>query len=256
MSISNTGQRHVRPVLPSLNFLFLLLIFSGTGAALWHGLVEGRFFVFVFVVAGWVVSLCLHEFGHALTAYLGGDRAIAQTGYLDLDPMRYTDPMLSILLPIVYILIGGFGLPGGAVYINTGRLRGKAWTSFVSAAGPIMNAVVLVLLAILYQMLPEEGTADIASGLAVLALFQATAIVLNLLPFPGLDGFGIIRPFLPRAVALRADQIGAGAVLLLFLLIWLTPVGEALIRVGVDITTAFGFDLGAIARGFAMLKLF
>ena len=48
-----------RPALPSLNFLLLLLIFTGTGGALWQGIVGGRFPIFVFVVAGWVVSLCL-----------------------------------------------------------------------------------------------------------------------------------------------------------------------------------------------------
>ena len=243
--------------LPSLNFLMVLLIFSGSGAALWHGLVGGRFIVFVFVVAGWVVSLCLHEFGHALTAYLGGDEAIAKTGYLDLDPMRYTDPLLSVVLPVAYILIGGFGLPGGAVFIRAGRLRSRAWMVSVSAAGPLMNLVVLVALAVLYRsLLSLGGTVDLAAGIGVLALFQATAIILNLLPFPGLDGFGMVRPFLPSHVAVRAEQIGAGAFLVLFLLIWLTPVGAALLRVSVDITAALGIDTSAVALGFRMLKLF
>ena len=243
-------------MLPSLNFLLLLLIFTGTGGALWHGIVAGRFPVFVFVVAGWVVSLCLHEFGHALTAYIGGDRAIADTGYLDLDPMRYTDPVLSILLPLVYILIGGFGLPGGAVYINTRRLRSRAWMSLVSAAGPLMNLAFLLGLAVLYRALfTHGGTVDLASGIGVLALFQATAIVLNLLPFPGLDGFGIIRPFLPASAAARADQIGGAAFILLFVLLWLTSAGSALIRVGVDITSALGIDTAAVAMGFAALKI-
>ena len=259
MSDNSAGRPRppLRPVLPSLNFLLILLVFVGLGAALWHGLIGGRFPVFVFVVAGWIVSLCLHEFGHAVTAYYGGDLAIAKTGYLDLDPLRYTDPALSIILPIVYILIGGFGLPGGAVYIRTGMLRSKAWAAFVSAAGPLMNFAFLCALAGLYAAIPPVVTSlDIASGLAVLALFQATAIILNLLPFPGLDGFGIIKPYLRRDIAIRAEGIGTAGFLILFLLIWLTPVGGAMIRVGLDITSAFGFDNFAVARGFAMLKLF
>ena len=171
--------------------------------------------------------------------------------------MRYTDPALSIILPIVYILIGGFGLPGGAVYIRNGMLRSKGWVAAVAGAGPAMNVAFLLLVAALYRTLLETGgTISLAAGLGVLALFQATAIVLNLLPFPGLDGFGIIRPFLPPQVAARATQIGAGAFLLLFLLIWLTPVGGALLRVGVDITRALGIDTAAVAMGFGMLKLF
>ena len=250
-------SRGLRPALPSLNFLLLVFVFSGLGAALWHGLLGGRFVVFVFVLTGWVVSLCLHEFAHALMAYLGGDEAIATTGYLDLDPARYTDPALSILLPLAYILVGGIGLPGGAIFIRPGRLRSRGWVAAVSAAGPAMNVLVLLALAALYKLLLDvNGTIDMAAGLAVLALFQATAILLNMLPFPGLDGFGVLRPYLPRDIAIRADQIGAGAFLILFLLIWLTPVGAALLRVCVDITAALGIDTSAVAIGFRMMKLF
>ena len=124
------------PVEPSLNFLILALIFTGTGAALWHGWLDGRLAVLALVASGWIVSLCLHEFGHALAAYLGGDHAVADTGYLTLDPLKYTDPVLSLVLPILYLFLGGFGLPGGAVYIRTGLLRSAAWASVVSAAGP------------------------------------------------------------------------------------------------------------------------
>ncbi len=248
--------------LPSVNFLLLLLIFSGTGSLLRHGVVAGRFPVLVLVLSGWTVSLCLHEFAHALTAYHGGDTAIARTGYLDLDPARYTDPALSIILPVVFVLLGGFGLPGAAIYVRTGALRSRGWKVAVSAAGPAANLAVLVLLAVLYGTLPSDdtmvdGTAiDLASGLAVLALFQATAVVLNLLPFPGLDGFGVLRPFLAARTAAKVEQVGAGAFLVLFLLIWLTPVGAALIRLGANITLAFGFNLEAIARGFGMMRLF
>ena len=252
--------------LPSVNFLLLVLIFSGIGSALREGVVAGRFPVLVLVLSGWVISLCLHEFAHAATAYLGGDTVIKRTGYLDLDPARYTDPALSIILPVVFVLLGGFGLPGAAIYVRTGALRSRGWKVAMAAAGPAANLAVLVLLAILYRALPQDSASvddtavgqatDLASGLAVLALFQATAIVLNLLPFPGLDGFGVLRPFLAPRAAAKAKRVGAGAFLVLFLLIWLTPVGSALIRLGANITLAFGFDLEAIARGFSMMRLF
>ena len=253
--------------LPSVNFLLLVLIFSGVGSALWEGVVAGRFPVLILVLSGWVISLCLHEFAHAAIAYLGGDTLIKRTGYLDLDPARYTDPALSIILPVVFVLLGGFGLPGAAIYVRTGALRSRGWKVAMAAAGPAANLAVLVLLAILYRALPQDSAnvddtaaigpaTDLASGLAVLALFQATAIVLNLLPFPGLDGFGVLRPFLAPRTAAKAEQVGAGAFLVLFLLVWLTPVGNALIRLGANITLAFGFDLEAIARGFTMMRLF
>ena len=247
------------PVEPSLNFLVLALVFTGTGAALWHGWLEGRIAVFVLVVSGWVVSLCLHEFGHALTAYLGGDHTVADTGYLTLDPLRYTDPVLSLVLPILYIFLGGFGLPGGAVYVRTSLLRSAAWESAVSVAGPFATLCFLLVLAALLAVAPARADGDITdfcAGLAVLAFFQATALVLNLLPLPGLDGFGIVRPFLPRSIAsAAAGRAGSGAVLLLMLALWYTPLGGFVSRLGIEIAGDLGIALGPIARGYRMMRL-
>ena len=246
------------PVEPSLNFLILALVFTGTGAALWHGWLDGRLSILLFVVSGWIVSLCLHEFGHAFTAYLGGDHTVADTGYLTLDPLKYTDPVLSLVLPIFYLFLGGFGLPGGAVYIRTGLLRSGAWASAVSAAGPFATFCFLLLLAALVAVAPASADGDITdvrAGLAVLAFFQATALVLNLLPFPGLDGFGIIRPFLPRSVAALAAQAGSGTFIVLMLLLWYTPLGGFVSRLGLEITHELGIALGPIARGFRMIRI-
>src|SRR5689334_4013587 len=97
---------------------------------------QGRALVFPFVLIGFVISLCLHEFGHAITAYVCGDRSVRESGYLTLDPMRYADPVSSILFPILVMAIGGIGLPGGAVYVRTNLLRHRIYGSLVSAAGP------------------------------------------------------------------------------------------------------------------------
>jgi len=96
----------------------------------------GRFAVFPFVAAGWLISLCLHEFGHAIVAYRSGDLSVRDKGYLTLDPLRYTNLQFSILWPLVFLAIGGIGLPGGAVYVNMGVLRSPGHRTLVSAAGP------------------------------------------------------------------------------------------------------------------------
>jgi Zn-dependent protease len=67
------------------------------------------------VLGGSAASLCLHEFGHALLAYRGGDRSVRAKGYLTLDIRRYTDPVFSLLLPLLLLAAGGvvFGAIGG-----------------------------------------------------------------------------------------------------------------------------------------------
>src|SRR5690606_25802544 len=65
--------------------------------------------VFGFVLAAWMVSLCLHEFGHAYLAYRSGDRSVASKGYLTLNPFKYSDAVLSFLIPVVFIMLGGIG---------------------------------------------------------------------------------------------------------------------------------------------------
>jgi Zn-dependent protease len=243
--------------LPSLNFLLLLLIFTGSAMLLSHGWIEAQGLVIVFVVTGWIVSLCLHEYGHALVAYIGGDRSIAQTGYLTLDPLHYTDPFLSIVLPLIYIVIGGFGLPGGAVYINRESLRSPLWGTLVSLAGPAMNLLFLLFLAGLFFIAPDNDDAVTAyqAALAALAFFQATAIVLNMLPLPGLDGFGVIEPLMPPHIALAGRSVAAGAgFFLIFLVISSRQVGHVISRVGSTIIDALGV-YGAY-DGLAMLRLF
>ena len=64
---------------------------------------------FVFIFVAWVFSLCLHEFSHAAVAYVGGDVTVKDKGYITMNPLKYTDPFLSIGLPLIFLLIGGIG---------------------------------------------------------------------------------------------------------------------------------------------------
>jgi Zn-dependent protease len=109
---------------------------------------------FLVVLVGWVFFLCLHEFSHALVAYMGGDITVREKGYLTFNPLKYTHPIYSLLLPILFLVMGGIGLPGGAVYIETWRLRSKWWESAVSMAGPLSNLLLAAVLAGILQFAP------------------------------------------------------------------------------------------------------
>jgi Zn-dependent protease len=154
---------------------------------------------FLVVMIGWIFSLCLHEFSHALVAYYGGDTTVKDKGYLTFNPLKYTHPFFSLILPLLFLMMGGIGLPGGAVYIERWRLRGPLWETAVSLAGPFANAVLAFILGIVLQVGPVTNS-GIWPGIAFLAFIQISAVVLNLIPLPPFDGFGAIEPYIPMVI--------------------------------------------------------
>jgi Zn-dependent protease len=185
-------------------------------ARAWHPL---GVWIFVAVLGGWVVTLCLHEFAHSVLALAGGDTSVRARGYLTLNPLRYTDPANSLIIPIIVLAIGGIPLPGGAVLVEPGRLRHRWWSSVVSAGGPATNLVIGALLA------PIGAHFDSGLGVALsyLALLQFGAGILNLLPVPPFDGFGIIAPYLPRRFMAALAPYRVWIPLVVFGILFLTP---------------------------------
>ena len=151
--------------------------------------------VFIFVIAGWLVSLCLHEFGHAFTAWRFGDHDAEVRGYLTLDPRRYSHPALSLVLPMVFIALGGIGLPGAAVYLRTSFMT-SAQRTLVSLAGPAANLLLAVLLLAATRLGFDPAHPVFWAAVAFLGFLQVTAVLLNLLPIPGLDGYSALEPHL------------------------------------------------------------
>ncbi len=167
---------------------------------------------FLAILMIWIFSLCLHEYFHARVAFAGGDYTVRDKGYLSFNPLHYMNPVQSILWPVAAMMVGGFALPGGAVWIETWRLRSKGWRSAVSLAGPAANVVMCLVLGLPFAFKDFSGgesTGAVWPILAICCELQACAVVLNLLPIPGLDGFGAIAPWLPRDVQVAANRFGA-----------------------------------------------
>ena len=138
------------------------------------------------------------------------------------NPLKYTHPVYSLLLPLLFLVMGGIGLPGGAVYIETWRLRSKNWRTAVSLAGPASNLLLAIILALVLRFAPVTFS-SFWTGLAFLALLQVTAVILNLIPVPPFDGYGALEPHLPYEIQDKVNQTRGMFIWIVFLVLWYVP---------------------------------
>ncbi len=155
---------------------------------------------FVLVVLVLMLSLALHEWGHAITALWMGDPTAKEQGRVSLNPLKHLDPIGSLM-----ILLVGFGW-AKPVPIYPPNFRSYRLGLFVvSIAGIVINLFIAILLALLLRWMLDGGymqnpgglTQVMAQAAAVAASINLTLAVFNLLPIPPLDGSKILQSFLP-----------------------------------------------------------
>src|SRR5688572_14856721 len=207
------------------------------------------------ILIGWIITGVLHGFAHGVVAYFGGDYTIRERGGLSLNPLQYVDPLMSIILPTVVLLLGGIPLPGGVTYVRRDLLRSRAWDAAVSAAGPAMNFVLFLLLSLPFHpaigwITPPATTANAPNlyiFLAAMAQLQMVAVVLNLIPIPPLDGFQIIGAYMgPEARnRLMGPPFGLIGFIALFLILANVPAAiQSIYSIAHRVWMALGFRMG------------
>ena len=241
---------------PSAIFLCVLAIFLTSGWMAWQEFGNATVNIILFTVAGWVVSLCLHEYAHAVVAYRAGDIDVAHRGYLTLNPLKYTHPLLSIVLPVVFILLGGIGLPGGAVWVDRHAIRGgKVVDSLISLAGPAMNVVFTLLLVLPFAFVTNtDDHHQFWVAVAFLAFLQLTASVLNLIPIPGVDGGNTVYPWLDAQWRRGFDHMAPYGMLLLFALLYHPTINSYFFRLIFFLGDLLGLPPWLYSEGFDTLR--
>jgi Zn-dependent protease len=256
---------------PSPVFVGVLALVVVSGVMTWRGFGNVRFDAFLLVISGWVLSLCLHEYAHAIVAYFSGDVGVAERGYLRLNPLKYAHPVLSIVLPVIAVILGGIGLPGGAVLIDHQHIRSRVRQSLISLAGPATNLVFALVLAVPFALgladvpelaLDETGELSLASGghiafwsaLALMAFLQVTASVLNLLPVPGLDGGNMLHPWLSEQWKRGYNLMAPYGFLLLFALLWQQKINVIFFDAMYWLANLIGVDRLLAEVGFNLMR--
>lgn len=172
-------------------------------------------------------AITVHEVAHGWVALKFGDRTAQMMGRLTLNPLKHIDPIGTLLVPGILLVLGGF-IFGWAkpVPVSFQNLRRpKADMAWVALAGPMAN----LLMALFWALVAKIGLtiAQTGSGIGEPMLFMGVAgilinamlMMLNLLPLPPLDGGRVLVSLLPGPISWQVSRLEPyGFIILLALL--------------------------------------
>ena len=201
-----------------------------------------------------VFAISAHEAAHAWMSYKFGDDTARLLGRITLNPVAHTDPIGTLLIPIVSFVMSSIGGPVGTIpLIGWGKptpVNPLLWRRkdlanvMVSAAGVMANTLIALTFIVVYKVLQHTTLFDDGGALQSVeepvTLFlhytiymNASLAVFNLLPFPPLDGSKILHTFLPDSMKPALEALEQYGYLILMAAIYLgifraifSPVGQ------------------------------
>ncbi len=170
---------------------------------------------------GIVIGLTVHEFCHAWVAHLCGDSTSKDQGRVTMNPLKHID-----LLGFVFLIFAGFGW-AKPVQFDERNLRNPKYDVIkIALAGPLSNAVLAMILSVIFSVVSSFLPAYQTSGMQILSEVFIYAIyinwglfIFNLIPLPPLDGSHLVFYQLRRFPALYDGLYKYGSLLLFGLLI-------------------------------------
>ncbi len=181
---------------------------------------------------GLVMLLTLHEFGHAWTAWKCGDDTARLQGRVSLNPLVHIDPIGTVLLPLLGLLVPGAGrfLIGWArpVPVNLNNLPNpRVDDVLITMAGPLMNLLLAVVLVGLARVGVYVGLPDMVDMCGDFARLSLLLCFFNLIPIPPLDGSRVMRVLTGMSYE-TYYEISRYGIFLLILVLQLRPVQHTL----------------------------
>lgn len=188
-----------------------------------------------------LLAISAHEAGHAWMSYKFGDSTAYMLGRVTLNPVAHTDPIGTLLIPIIAFILGAVGGALGSIpLIGWGKptpVNPRNWERYklanvmVSIAGVLANLILMTIGIIAAKVMMSQGfqigdffgqsTNPVAILVGNLMTLNLSLFVFNLLPFPPLDGSKILSTFLPQSWQPVLDMLEQYGFLILMFLIYI-----------------------------------
>jgi Zn-dependent protease len=207
-----------------------------------------------------ILSICVHEFGHAIVADKLGDKLPRRQGRVSLNPIRHADPIGTLLFPFMFLaMVGslgfGWGRPVQIQPVNfTRKLRMRTAHMFVALAGPLMNVLFALVISVVHVILLKTGTitatsdGGVPSTLHELLLYaQFLNLILfffNLIPAPPLDGGAVVEGLLPDRWLPQYQRYAVYGPFVLFAVIFIPGLARVFVWPAGKVMTAWHHLLG------------
>lgn len=188
-----------------------------------------------------LLAISCHEAGHAWMSHKFGDDTAYMLGRVTINPVKHTDPIGTLLIPMVAFVLGSVGgALGNIPLIGWGKptpVNPRNWTNYklanvmVSIAGVLANLILLIIGIVAAKIMMSQGfsigeffgrgTNPIAILVGNMMFLNMSLFVFNLLPFPPLDGSKILSTFLPSSFQPILDMLEQFGFLILMFLIYI-----------------------------------